>query len=84
MIFANVNEAIHFLFGYLGRRKLRLARERQSQIVEEGHSATHDQSANSLSSGYELQNLRDRGNAEMETAVVSSLQSRDQPVGTLR
>ena len=31
MIFVNINEIIHFLFGYLGRRRIRLAREHQAQ-----------------------------------------------------
>jgi hypothetical protein len=44
MIFVNINEIIHFLFGYFGRRKIRLARKRQAQAEEtarqgEGHSA---------------------------------------------
>ena len=44
MILANVNEIIHFFFGYLARRKLRLARERRAQTEEialqsEGQSA---------------------------------------------
>jgi hypothetical protein len=44
MIFANANEILHFLFGYLGRRKLRRDRERQAQtedipLQHEGHSA---------------------------------------------
>ena len=34
MIFANINEAIHFLFGYFGRRRVRLASERQPQMEE--------------------------------------------------
>lgn len=123
MIFANINEAVHFLFGYLGRRRVRLARERQPQMEEvadqpEGLAApgpyrprgpsgssvssktpcisqygkgaklriaARDQSANSLSSGYELHNLLDRRNAERsETTVASSLQPHHQPVDTLR
>jgi hypothetical protein len=42
MIFANVNEAVHFLFGYLGRRKLGLTHKNGAQMEEgarqaEGH-----------------------------------------------
>jgi len=44
MILGNANEILHFLFGYLGRRKLRRDRERQAQTEDiplqpEGHSA---------------------------------------------
>ena len=44
MLLANTNEILHFLFGFLARRKLRLARERQAQTEEialrsEGQSA---------------------------------------------
>lgn len=45
MIFANLNEILHFFFGFLARRKLKLARLRlQAQPEEialrpEGHSA---------------------------------------------
>ncbi len=43
MIVANANEILHFFFGFLARRRLRLARERQAQAEEialqsEGHS----------------------------------------------
>lgn len=34
MIFANLNEVVHFLFGYLGRRKARLARKHEAQMEE--------------------------------------------------
>ena len=34
MILANANEILHFFFGYLSRRKLKLARERQAQSEE--------------------------------------------------
>lgn len=36
MILANANEILHFFFGFLARRKLRLARERQVQTEEIG------------------------------------------------
>ena len=39
MIFVNINEIIHFLFGYFGRRKLRLARERQARTEATAHQA---------------------------------------------
>lgn len=44
MLLANADEFLHFFLGYLARRKLRLARERQAQTEEialqpEGHSA---------------------------------------------
>ena len=44
MILANANEILHFFFGFLARRKLRLARKRQAQTEEialghEGHPA---------------------------------------------
>ena len=44
MILANANEVLHFLFGYLTRRNLRLARKRRAQTEEialqsEGRSA---------------------------------------------
>jgi len=106
MIFANLNEILHFFFGFLARRRLKLARERrQAQREEialrpEGPSAptfhrsrgpsgpnvsTRDQSADKVSTGYELQNLDKRNDAEVsETITVSNPQARDQPIGTLR
>lgn len=36
MVLANANEILHFFFGFLARRKLRLARERQEQTEEIG------------------------------------------------
>ena len=35
MILANANEILHFFFGFLARRKLRLARERREAQTEE-------------------------------------------------
>jgi hypothetical protein len=39
MIFVNINEVIHFHFGFFARRKLRLARERQAQSEETAYQA---------------------------------------------
>jgi hypothetical protein len=44
MILANANEILHFFFGFLARRKLKIARKRQAQTEEialqpEAHSA---------------------------------------------
>ncbi|KAH9042125.1 hypothetical protein EDB85DRAFT_1918063 [Lactarius pseudohatsudake] len=103
MIFANMNEVIHFLFGYIARRRER-SRELQAEAQQASddtdvppasapyrprgppgsHLSTRDSAQMKLSSEYELSNLnKDNSHVSVNT-VGEILQTRDQPVGTLR